>query len=52
MKLCQFKKGNNPCSIETCLNSGSCYEDTFGSLNCFCKEGFTGTKCEIDNSKI
>ena len=43
---------HNPCKVDTCANGGSCYADKFERFKCFCKDGFTGAKCEIDESKL
>ena len=39
---------NNPCTEKTCQNGGTCFADKLRQTNCFCKEGFDGKKCEID----
>jgi hypothetical protein len=38
----------NPCTETTCQNGGTCYADILWNAQCFCKEGFNGKFCEID----
>ena len=39
---------NNPCTKTTCENGGTCFADKLGQTKCFCKDGFGGKSCEID----
>lgn len=41
---------NNPCSLEYCQNDGACYLNGRKKMQCFCREGFEGTNCEINKT--
>ena len=46
---------NTPCEvIKPCLNNGSCFNDinTTRAYFCSCLNGFTGSQCQFDSSKI
>ncbi|XP_021356812.1 fibropellin-1-like [Mizuhopecten yessoensis] len=40
------------CTDTFCQNNGTCSIDVDGMLMCYCMDGFTGSRCEVNNTSI
>lgn len=42
----------DPCSINPCLNGGSCVNHPSGNYTCICKSGWAGKQCEVGKWQV